>query len=209
MAGRYGGKPVTVAISQNAQYRSISPDWLAIKLMGHQDAADAVAGILCGLDRAEKQVFAARGMALIIIEDRKLWEDRSNSMGQWIKKLAPNSWSDCYAAMRSMRELLPDVPLDDLKDMKRCNLETVKKLSPKVRRDKKVIEDAKSLPSKEFIYQTSLNHPDQHLDKQSKLEEAIEMCMAIEECSRKQAEEIIGELYISENAVTYEHLETV
>jgi hypothetical protein len=199
---------MTVAISQNAQYRSISPDWLAIKLMGQSQAADAVAGILCGLDRAEKAVFAARGMALILIEDRRLWVDRSPSMGQWIKTLAPNSWSDCYAAMRSMRELLPDVPLDDLKDMKRCNLETVKKLSPKVRRDKKVIEDAKVLPSKEFIYQTSLNHPDQHLDKQSKLEEAISMAMAIEGCSRKEAEEVVGESYICEHAVDYEHLET-
>jgi len=188
---------MTIAISQNAQYRSISPDWLAIKLMGHSDAADAVAGILCGLDRAEKQVFAARGMAHIVIEDRKLWEDRSNSMGQWIKKLAPNSWSDCYAAMRSMRELLPDVPLDDLKDMKRCNLETVKKLSPKVRRDKKVIEDAKSLPSKEFIYQTSLNHPDQHLELGSKLDDAIETCMEREGLSRKAAEEFIAEFYLA------------
>ncbi len=191
-----------------ATYRAIAPDWFAIKLLSKDDAADALMNILTGLDKAEKQVFSARGMALIIIEDRKLWEGRASSMGQWIKTLAPNSWSDCYAAMRSMRELLPDVPLDDLRDMKRCNLETVKKLSPKVRRDKKVIEDAKVLPSKEFIYQTSLNHPDQHLDKQSKLEEAIEMCMALEGCGRKQAEEIVGESYISENAVAYEHLET-
>ena len=107
-----------------------------------------------------------------------------------------------------MRELLPDVPLDDLKDMKRCNLETVKKLSPKVRRDRKVIESAKTLPNKDFIAETAADHPDQHLDKQSKLEEAIEMCMALESCGRKQAEEIVGESYISENAVAYEHLET-
>lgn len=196
---------MTVAILQS---RILAPDWFAIKLMGNEQAAEAVAGILGALDGAEKAVFAARGMALIIVEDRRLWDGRAPSMGQWIKNVAPNSWSDCYAAMRTVRELLPDVPMDDLKDMKRCNVETIKKLSPKVRRDRKVIESAKTKPHKEFIAETARNHPDQHLSLKSKLEEAIEMCEAIEGCSRKQAEEIIGEFYIAENAVAFEHLET-
>ncbi len=198
---------MTIAISQSS--RLLAPDWFAIKLMGTEDAAEAVAKILSALDSAEKQVFATRGMALIVVEDRRLWAGGAVSMGQWIKHVAPNSWSDCYAAMRSMRELLPDVPLDDLKDMKRCNLETVKKLSPKVRRDRKVIESAKTLPNKDFIAETAADHPDQHLSLQTKLEEAISMAMALEGCSRKEAEEIVGEAYISENAVAYEHLETI
>ena len=107
-----------------------------------------------------------------------------------------------------MRELLPDVPLEDLKDMRRCNLEVVKKLSPKVRRDRKVIESAKTLPNKDFIAETAANHPDQHLDLKSKLEEAIIMAMAIEGCSRKEAEEVVGESYICEHAVEFEHLVT-
>ncbi len=185
----------TIAISQSS--RLLAPDWFAIKLMGNSEACNALEAILSKLDNAEKQVFATRGMALIIIEDRKLWEPRASSMGQWIKKIAPNSWSDCYAAMRSMRELLPDVPLDDLKDMKRCNLETVKKLSPKVRRDRKVIESAKTLPNKDFIAETAADHPDQHLELGSKLDDAIEACMEREGLSRKAAEEFIAEFYLA------------
>jgi len=197
---------MSVAISQ---YRLLAPDWLAIRVMGQEQAADAVAGILGALDKAEKQVFAARGMALLIIEERGLWKDRAESMGQWIKRIAPNSWSDCYAAMRTVKELLPDVPMDDLRDMKRCNVETIKKLSPQVRRDRKVIESAKTKPYREFLQETALDHPDQHLSVKSKLEEAIEMCEALEGCGRKAAEDIIGELYISENAVAYEELMTI
>lgn len=194
---------MSLAISQ---YRFLAPDWLTISMMGHQQAADTIAAILGGLDNAEKQVFAARGMALIIVEERKLWECRASTMGQWIKQVAPNSWSDCYAAMRTVRELLPDVALEDLKDMKRCNVETMKKLSPAVRRDRKVIEAAKTKPHQEFLASTAKDHPNQHLSLKSKLEEAIEMCEALESCGRKQAEDIIGELYISEYAVAYEEL---
>jgi hypothetical protein len=189
-----------------SQFGFLAPDWAAIKEMDRHEAADAVAAILASLDKAEKQVFAARGMALLLIEELNLWEGRASSMGQWIRQVAPNSWSDCYAAMRTVRELLPDVPLDDLKDMKRCNVETIKKLSSTVRRDPKVIEAAKTKPHLEFLAETAKDHPDQHLSLKSKLEEAVKMCEALEGCGRKQAEEIIGEFYISENAVAYEEL---
>lgn len=190
-----------IAISQ---YRVLGPDWTAIRVLDTRQAADAVAVILGALDKAEKQVFATRGMALILIEERKLWEGRASTMGQWIKQVAPTSWSECYAAMRSVRELLPDVPLEDLKEIKRCNVEEMKKLSSSVRRDRKVIEAAKTKPLREFLAQTANDHPDQHLDVKSRLEEALEMCQALEGCGKKQAEEIVGEFYIAENAVAFE-----
>ena len=49
----------TIAILQSS--RLLTPDWFAIKLMGTEAAAEAVAGILGALDKAEKAVFAARG----------------------------------------------------------------------------------------------------------------------------------------------------
>ena len=182
----------------------IAPDWERIKELPDQEAADAVAGILGALDTAEKQVFAVRGMALLLVEDRGLWRGRADSMGQWIKRVAPNSFSDCYAAMRTMRELLPDVPLDDLREMKRCNVETLKEVSPRVRREPAVIESAKVKPEREFREQIAREHPDEHIAVKSKMDEAIEMCMALEGCSRKQAEDAIAEFYIAENAVAYE-----
>ncbi len=193
--------PVKLSILQSTV---LAPDWAAVRVLPHQEAADAVAAILNALDTVEKQVFAARGMALLIVEERRLWEGRAESMGQWIKAIAPNSWSDCYAAMRSVRELLPDVPFEDLREMKRCNLEEVKKLSSAVRRDRKVIEAAKTKPLVEFLAETASSHPEQHLSLKTRLEEAIEMCMELEGCGRKQAEEVIGEFYIAEHAVEYE-----
>lgn len=169
-------------------------------------AADAIAGFLSALDGAEKQVFAARGMALLIVEERRLWEGRAPSMGQWIKQIAPQSWSDCYSAMRTVRELLPDVPLDDLKDMKRANLETVRKLSSAVRRDPQVVEGAKTQPYRTFLAETAQAFPEQHLDVRSRMDEALEMCQALEGCTRRIAAEILAEFYIAEHAVAYEEM---
>lgn len=187
-----------------SQFRAIAPNWTAIELLPMPQAADAVASILSALDGAEEMVFAARGKALLVIEERKLWEGRADSMGQWIRKVAPKSWRECYAAMSTIRAVLPDVGMEDLKEMKRCNIEEVKKLSSAVRRDPKVIESAKVLTRKEFLEKTAADHPNQHIGVQSKLEEAIEMCMVLEGLSRKAAEDFVGEFYIGEYAVAYE-----
>ena len=55
-----------IAISQ---YRILAPDWTAIRGLSQEGAADAVAAMLSALDGAEKQVFACRGVALILIEE--------------------------------------------------------------------------------------------------------------------------------------------
>ncbi len=142
----------------------VSPDWAAMQEMDISDAANAIASLLRELDTAEKQVFAARGMALLIVEKHHLWEGHAASMGQWIKHLAPNSWAECYAAMRSIRELLPDVPLEDLQEMKRCNVETIKKLSSAARHDPAVIEAAKVLSREEFEEKIEVEYPFQHIE---------------------------------------------
>lgn len=155
-----------IAISQSA---ILAPDWNTVRDLPIPEAADAVRGILGSLDTAEKQVFAIRGMALIVIEERKLWEGQAPSMGQWIKMIAPNSWGECYAAMRTVKELLPDIPLDDMQEMKRCTLEEVKRLSSAVRRDSQVIESAKTLPLNEFLEKVEKDHPHQHVESRRPL----------------------------------------
>ena len=50
-----------------------APDWFSLRIMEPQQAADALQTILTSLDGAEKQVFALRGMAALIIEERELF----------------------------------------------------------------------------------------------------------------------------------------
>lgn len=190
------------------KYRLLSPDWCAIRLMNKEEAANAITAILTASDKADKYLFATRAMALILVEDERLWTGRAKSMGDWIQQIAPESWGECYTAMRVFRTLLPDIPFEHLREIKRCNLlEMASKLSTGVRKDPKVIEAAKTMTHDKFMAQVALDHPLQHLETKSPLETAITMAMAIEGCGRKAAENAVGELYISEYAVTYAQLE--
>jgi hypothetical protein len=101
------------------------------------------------------------------IEERKLWKfikdpetDLSyKSLDNWIKKAAPASFSDSYAAMRAIKDLR-DMPFRDLVDIPRCNIETLRLLPAKDRiaeiemKDGKrisITEAARTMRKKEFL----------------------------------------------------------
>lgn len=147
-----------------------TPNWAALRSEVPEVAAKHLGRILIQLDSVEKQVFALRGMAMLIVEERELYRwvideevgDYFQSFDRWLKQTCPNSWSYCRDALRAVKELR-DVPFTDLLEIKRCNLEQLKKVSSNVRILPEVVKAAKSLPEKQFVEQLNSKH-DQHLE---------------------------------------------
>jgi hypothetical protein len=200
-----------------------TPDWFALRVMSEEGAATALQTILKSLDPLEKQVFALRGMAMLLIEERSLYRwvideevgDYFTSFDRWMKVTLPNSWGYCRDALRAVKEL-KDVPFEDLLQIRRCNLEQLKRVSSNVRLLPEVVKAAKHLPEREFVSKLNKDHaqclevkapvlmvPKPDLEER---EAAIEMAMICEDCeTRIDAEKAIYVSYIQEHAVIYEH----
>jgi hypothetical protein len=200
-----------------------SPDFFALRLMAHEPAAVRLTGILRSLDGVEKQLFAMRGMAALLIEERELYRfvvdeevgDFYQSFDRFLKQELPCSWSYVRDALRAVKEL-KDMPFADLLEIKRCNIEKLKEVSSSVRLLPEVIQAAKTLPEKAFVEKMNKDHS-QHLETRQPvvmastpdMEErkaAIEMAMVCEECSTEsEAEKAIYVSYIQDHAAIYEH----
>jgi len=187
-----------------------------LKSMPPAQAAEELRVMLHDLDEAEDRVFASRGMACMMIEERELWQyfedpdvgESFKSMDRFLKWVAPKSWSYCRDAMRVVKELGADFP--DLLRIRRCNLEQLKKVSTKVRRNPAVIEAARTLPEKAFVEKVNREF-EQHLEIKSpvvmapagdvaEFNAAIEMALAIEDgCeTRADALKAVGLHYLSD-----------
>ena len=200
------------------------PNWAALRTEVPEVAAKRLQGILARLDASEKQIFALRGMAALLIEERQLYRfvvdeevgDYFQSFDKFLKDVCPNSWSYVRDALRAVKEL-KDVPFEDLLQMKRCNIQQLKQTSSSVRVLPEVIEAAKKLPEKELVAKLNTEH-DQHLETAApvvmapkedveEFETAVEMVTLIDDChSRAEAIKAIGIRIIQECAAEYEHL---
>lgn len=152
-----------------------APDWTTLRAAVPQEAADALTGILASLDTIEKQSFALRGMACLLLEERELWKEFTDpevglpyaSLDRFLKQTLPNSWGYCRDALRAVKELR-EMPFTDLLEMPRCNIETLKKVSTSVRKEPKVIEAAKTQTESQFAQTLSKTY-NQHIESKSTL----------------------------------------
>jgi hypothetical protein len=201
-----------------------TPDWLALKIMPVQPAANALRSILFAYDSLEKQVFALRGMAALLIEERELFKEIYDpevgepyqSFDRFLKQEFPNSWSYIRDALRAVKELR-QVPFEDLLQIKRCNLEQLKRVSSSVRILPEVVQAAKVLPEKKLVEKLNKEYS-QHLEVRQpvvmaeasvsdKVDEAVEMAIALYGCkSRGEALECVASDFIDTHAVEYEHM---
>jgi hypothetical protein len=201
-----------------------SPDWAFIGKLNDAPAATMLEACIRDLDGIEKQVFAVRGRALLMMEERQLWKLLTDpatkapwrSLDAWLASAAPHSRSDCYAALRAVREL-QDVPFETLTQMPRCNVEQLRKVSSGVRARPEVQAAARELPEKDFVEKLNREHG-QHLEPRKlvllppageveELEQALEMAMLVEGCSTlTEALRCLAISYIAENFLAYEIL---
>jgi hypothetical protein len=198
------------------------PNWLALRIMAPEPAAEALAQILTAWDRIEEMAFAVRGEAMLLIEERELYHwivdeevgDYYQSFDKWLKDTLPRSWGYCRDALRA-RKACRAIPFTDFAQMKRCNIEQLKQSSESVRILPEVVQAAKSLPEKQFVAKLNQEH-NQHLEAKQPvimaapsvsgiLEQAIEMAMALEGCkSREEALEGIAAYFVTGCQSAYE-----
>jgi hypothetical protein len=199
-----------------------TPDWGSLRSADPEWASVQLTKILSSLEGSEKTLFAVRGMCALLIEERELYRfvidqevgDYYVSFDRWLKQACPNSWSYCRDALRAVKEL-KDMPFTDLLEIKRANLEQLKKVSSGVRLLPEVVRAAKDMPEKQFVEKMNREHS-QHLavkqpvvmaepDACEDFEEAIEMAIVCEHCvSRAEAIRAISISYKQDWAVEYE-----
>ena len=176
------------------------------------------------MEKSQKRSFAERGLLLKAAEEREYWREvfdnetgqNYSSMERWICGACPYSRSDCFAAMRAVKEL-KDIPIDRLLNIPRCNIQVLIRLSSKVRENPTVLSRAESLSEKDFLEWLASNFEEQHIDPPARMhlapttsakvviDEAIEMAKIVEECSgREEAMEAICVSYMDENRGRYQ-----
>lgn len=202
------GRPMLDSITESSlvHLRSI-PD---------EQAAIALDGRLRALEALWRRSFVERGLILIEMKQRLLWQHLDDpttgvpytSLERWILTAAPQSRADCYAAMRAVEELR-DVPREQLAEIPRCNVHILQALSSQVRREPEVIKAATSLSQREFVAKLEKEYPLQHIESRRTLhmhptkgaseviEQAIQRASDMEGCTtREESLECIAVYYL-------------
>jgi hypothetical protein len=171
-------------------------DWRAVKRMPAPLAAEALNGALVALDRLSKRLFIERGLILLEVESRRLWEHLTDpttkapyrSFEKWVVTAADYSRRDCFYALAAAKELR-DIPVRELSQMPRCNIALLQTLSSHVRQRPEVIEAAKTLPEREFVAKVQAEHPEQHIEqRQPVVMASAEDCAEFEAAIRRAME---------------------
>jgi hypothetical protein len=140
---------------------------LGIEGMHDKEAGQVLDTRLRALEEQHKRTFVEFGLILFEVQNRELWRyviDPLNgevyrNFSKWVEGAAPSSRRDCFAALAAIKELA-DVPPEQLAEMPRCNIETLKLLSISDRKEAlykengetiSVIEAAKTMRLKEFV----------------------------------------------------------
>ena len=76
---------------------------------------------------------------------------------------------DCFYAKEAAKQLMPDIPIEDLQQISRVNVEVLRTLSKLVRRNPEIISAAQALPEREFRAKLMQDHPEQHVSATRKL----------------------------------------
>jgi hypothetical protein len=136
------------------------------------EVADAaIETILLSCEASQRNIFATLAVVLRVANDRKIYVRHVDQYGEpfksmelWIKTMYPETWRyalDAFSAAVAM----PEVPIEDIADMKRCNAVLLSDpgISPMTRRDPEIIEAAKHETEKVFREHINSKHG-QHLE---------------------------------------------
>ena len=137
-----------------------------------EEADAAISAILNACEVSQRNIFAILAVTLRIANDREIFKlhvdqygNPFQSMEMWIKAMYPETYRyarDAFSAAVAM----PEVPIEDIAEMKQCNavLLASPEVSSAVRRDRAVIEAAKTFTEKKFIEHLNSKH-NQHLER--------------------------------------------
>ena len=149
-----------------------SPDFDAIRAMSSEDASKPVVDILRTMETADeriesltRQVYALRGAAMKIAQDKQIYKffideevgQPFRSLDRFNKILFPKSWRYNQEALATILKL-PDVPMEALVKMPRCNIMALTQVSSNVRTIPAVLEAGQTLSEDAFAAKLTTEH---------------------------------------------------
>ena len=149
-----------------------TPDFDAIRAMTAEEASNPVVDILRTMEAADeriefltRQVYALRGAAMKIARDKCIyecfWDEEVGqvfrSLDRWNKVTFPKSWRYNQEALATILKL-PDVPMEALVNMPRCNIMALTQVSSNVRTIPAVLEAGQTLSEDAFAAKLTKDH---------------------------------------------------
>lgn len=106
------------------------------------------------------------GLLLNAVHHNGWWKHRFTSFSDWLEEAAPHerSRSQAYAAMAHVRELIGDVPAEDLIDIPQANFDTLTQLPKAARQSKEILSAAKTLENTQFAAKAQREYPNSHIE---------------------------------------------
>jgi hypothetical protein len=149
---------------------------IQLRSLPDEVAAVALGQRLRALESLWRRSFYERGIILHEVKQRLLWKHLNDdatgepytSFDRWVLDSAPQSRSDCYAALKAIEELR-DIPREQLEGVSRCNISILQALSSKVRESPKVLDAAKLLSQREFVAMIEHDYPEMHIESRRML----------------------------------------
>ncbi len=137
----------------------------------HVDRAYEITARLRELSDQSRRSYVEIGALICEAEDQKLWlyvddHDGIPFQGEdaWLEYAIPYGRSTAYEAKSVIRELR-DIPLADLYEITRGNLNMLAKLPSKERQKEEWLNDAKFLPISKFTSKVIDEKPELHIEK--------------------------------------------
>lgn len=158
------------------------------------------------IEAQARKHFIEVGLICLEFSERGLWKDAFDpetgecfsSMDSWLCSACPVSRSSAYEALRVLKAL-PDLSVDQMKEIPRMNLRTLVGLSSGVRKNPDVIAAASSQTEERFKKTIQDDFPDQALEQNHRLaffgtksftklvEDTLRMIMRTEELTSREA----------------------
>lgn len=175
-----------------------------------EDAAPALQGRMSAWDQVDilhERSYSERGMIALEFEKRKLWQYVINpasgnpftSFSAWATHGPLGGRRVTFEAKKDIKAL-EDVPAGELREIPKCNIQTLKGLSTKVRNEPAVLDAAKKLSEDEFLEKLDKEYPDQHTGgkrqwlrfrlkrhEREEIEEALKLAMEDGATSKSEA----------------------
>ena len=188
---------------------------LQLRSLPDETAATFLDNRLRVLEAQWRRSFYERGVILHEVKQRLLWRFVNDcggvpytSFDRWLLEAAPQSRSDCYAALKVVEELR-DIPRHELESVPRCNLHILQALSSNIRQNSEVLHWASTTSQKDFVARIEYAFPDQHIESRrmihlnpttslnAVMQQGIELAKRVEQVTtREEAIEAIFMEYI-------------
>ena len=147
------------------------PDWFALKIQPPMECAENIQAILKALEGHERFIYAVRGEALRIFDERELYRlytDPATSQPcsccfRYLQVYMPDSARYCQEALVNRQRLCNAIPLEQAAKMTRANLRLLEGASESVQRLPEIQKAAETMTERQFAQTLSRDHH-QHIE---------------------------------------------